>query len=104
MDQEVQQVPMPVMPKKGLYIVIGIIVLKDGAVVMFLTSDSMDKVSEFYKKELASNGWTVEQTANMGPTTIIAGKKDSRTFSLSIIDTGEGNVSVVIGIFIPKTD
>lgn len=74
-----------------------------GAAVMFLTSDSAQSVVDFYKRELASNGWTVEQSANMGASTVLAAKKDTRTFGVYITDTGNGQVSVTIGIGIPAS-
>ena len=73
----------------------------EGASVMFLTSDSVQKVVDFYKRELVSNGWTIEQTATVGPSTVLFAKKDDRTFGVYITDTGSGQVSVTIGIEIP---
>src|SRR3989338_5990767 len=72
-----------------------------GAAVVFMTSDSVQKVVDFYKKELASNGWTIEQTATVGPSTVLAGKKGDRTIGVYIVDGGNGQTSVTVGIGLP---
>lgn len=69
-----------------------------GSAVVFMTSDSVEKVVEFYKKSLVSNGWKIEQTANMGMSTVISATKDTRTFGVYISSAGEGKTSVTIGI------
>jgi len=68
-----------------------------GLVVVFNTTDSTDKVVEFYKKELTSNGWTIEQTATMGDVTIVAAKKGESTFGVQITSE-DGKTVVTIGI------
>ena len=72
-----------------------------GLTVSFTTSDSAETVVNFYKKELTLNGWTVEQTATMGASAILAAKKDTRTFAVYIIDSGNGQVSVTASVVIP---
>lgn len=75
---------------------------EEGAAIAFTTSDKIAVVADFYKKELASNGWKIEQTANIGPSTVISAKKDTRTLGVSIVDGGNGQVSVTVGIGVPK--
>ncbi len=70
--------------------------------VIFLTKDSIQSVVDFYKKELVSFGWNVEQVVNTGGTTIIAAKKDTRNFAAYIADSGDGQVSVTVGIELGK--
>ncbi len=69
-----------------------------GMGLVFTTSDSSQTVVNFYKSELAAKGWTVEQTATMGASTVLAAKKDSRTFGVYIADAGTGQVTVTVGI------
>ncbi|OHA28049.1 MAG: hypothetical protein A3D56_00010 [Candidatus Taylorbacteria bacterium RIFCSPHIGHO2_02_FULL_45_35] len=72
-----------------------------GIALSFLTSDSLQKVVDFYKEELPSNGWVVEQTMNSGGSTVMAAKKGDRTFGLYIADSGDGKVSVTVSISTP---
>lgn len=74
-----------------------------GAMVAFTTSDSPEVVADFYTKELKAQGWVLEQTATIGGSTILAAKKDTRTFGVSITDGGKGGVSVTVGVGIPNT-
>jgi hypothetical protein len=69
-----------------------------GVSVVFQTKASAQSVTDFYKKELASNGWKIESTATMGPATTLAAKKGDKTFAVYIVDSGEGMVNVTIGI------
>lgn len=71
---------------------------EEGLAVVFLTSDKLQTVVDFYKREFASKGWTIEQTATMGASTIISAKKDKRTFGVYIVDAGDGQVSVTVGV------
>src|SRR3989338_2629122 len=72
-----------------------------GAVIAFSTSDSIQTVIDFYKKELASNGWTVEQTIATETGTILVATKDDRDFSVYIGDSGDGKVGVTVSISTP---
>lgn len=74
----------------------------EGAAVSFTTSDSINDVVEFYKRELASNGWSIESTANVGTNTVLTAKKDTRTFGAYIGDMNNGQVTVTVGIELPQ--
>ena len=76
---------------------------EEGAAVMFTTSDKVQAVVDFYKRDLTSNGWVIEQTANVGGSTVLSAKKDTRTFGVYIVDAGDGQVSVTVGIGMPKS-
>ena len=69
-----------------------------GSVVVYTVQASAQDVANYYKTQFASEGWTIENTAQSGGTTIISAKKDTRTFGLSISDTGSGMLQVTIGI------
>ena len=59
-------------------------------------------LADFYKRELASNGWVIEQTANIGGSTVLSAKKDTRMLGVYIADAGDGQVSVTVSIAIPN--
>lgn len=67
---------------------------EQGSVVMYSVNGSVEAIAAHYKSQLESNGWTIEQTANMGGATIIAAKKDSRSFGV-YITPGEDGTAVV---------
>lgn len=75
---------------------------EEGAAVVFTTSDKVQSVSDFYTKALVSNGWRVEQTANVGANTVISATKDKRTFGAYIADNGNGQIVVTVGIGLSK--
>jgi len=71
---------------------------EEGAAVMYMTSDSAQTVADFYKKELESKGWKIEQTGNMGGAMVVAATKDARNIGIYIADGGNGQTTVTIGI------
>ncbi len=71
---------------------------EEGSAIVFTTSDSVQAVVDFYKNELISNGWNIEQTATVGPSTVLSAVKDTRTLGVYIADAGNGQVSVTVGI------
>ena len=74
-----------------------------GLAVVLMTSDGAQKVVDFYKRELASKGWTVDQTATMGASTALSAQKDTRTFVIYVADAGNGQVSITASIAIPDS-
>lgn len=61
------------------------------------TPDSVDKVSAFYKTELAKNGWTIEATYTASGTTTETISKSGWSGSLAISsDTGSKETQIVI--------
>ncbi|MEK7152088.1 MAG: hypothetical protein AAB523_03275 [Patescibacteria group bacterium] len=76
-----------------------------GAMVMFTTPDKQQTVVDFYKRELASEGWKIEQTLVMGTVTMLVAQKDERTFGVQIAtDEGSGQVSVTVSVAIPGSN
>lgn len=73
-----------------------------GIALMFTTTDSAQNVVNFYKKELPANGWKIEQTATMGQSTVISATKIQQTFGVNIVDSGNGQVTVTVGIELSK--
>lgn len=71
---------------------------KAGSAIVYNVNASAQAVVDYYKSELAKNGWTVEATANTGAATVLSATKDTRTFGVYIVDAGGGSVSVTAGI------
>lgn len=69
-----------------------------GSAVVYNVNASAQAVIEYYKAQLAQNGWTIESTANTGAATVLSAKKDTRTLGVYIVDSGNGAVSVTVGI------
>jgi len=75
----------------------------EGSAVSFTTSDSVQTVTDFYKRELVSKGWVIDQSASVGGATVLTAKKDTRTFGTYITDAGNGQIAVTVGIEMPDT-
>lgn len=71
---------------------------EQGSYIMFLTSDSAKKVSDFYTAQLTAKGWKVEQTASMNTGSVISATKDTRTMGVYMADSGNGQTTVTVGI------
>ena len=71
---------------------------KAGAAVVYTAQTSASAVLDYYKTQLATSGWKVEQTATMGATSVLSASKDNRTFGVSITDAGNGTVQVTAGL------
>ena len=69
-----------------------------GAAVSYTAQGSASSVADYYKRELQSNGWTIEGSANMNGATVVSASKDSRTFGVYIVDSGTGSVTVTAGL------
>jgi hypothetical protein len=66
---------------------------KTDGVVMLTTSDSAEKVSAFYKTEMAKLGYTASDTMNAGGMDIVTWEKDG--LSLQIIIMGQGGKTMI---------
>ena len=62
------------------------------------TGDAIDKVSAYYKDELAKNGWSTPQAMNAGVNTIIRATKEKRQAAIAIMKDTEGKTSVSIAV------
>ena len=69
---------------------------KTATSVIFTTSDSAKKVSDFYKKELASNGWTIAQVATVNGVGVLSGQKNGTLFGVQITESSNGQTEVVV--------
>ncbi len=62
---------------------------QNGSMVVLTTSDSPQAVINFYKSELASKGWTTEQTATVGEMVMISAKKGDVTFTVQVVSADQ---------------
>ena len=67
---------------------------KNGRNLVLETNDSLDKVVDFYKKGLESNGWKTENTLAMGQMTMLTATKENRQVSVQVTD-GDNKRSVM---------
>jgi hypothetical protein len=68
---------------------------KHGRVVVIQTSDSLDKINDFYKSELAAKGWKVETTINTDKMVMYKASKDNRDLVVQIGSDGSGKEASV---------
>lgn len=71
---------------------------KEGSAVSYTVNASVASVVDYYKAQLASNGWTVDATANVGGATVISATKNARTMGVYVVDSGSGTTAVTAGI------
>ena len=71
----------------------------DGSSVILLTGAERKSVLDYYKSELASGGWTVENSMQTPQNDILSLKKDNRALSLMVGDSrDETVVSLSVGV------
>ena len=74
---------------------------QEGTVVILTTSDSVAKVTEFYKGDLKKNGWNSIESSSIEGSSLIKAKKDERQLVITvIIDEKDGmtEISIVVGV------
>ena len=69
-----------------------------GSAIVYSVNASMQSVTDFYRSGLQSNGWTLDNTANVGGATVLSASKGDRNMGIYIADTGNGMVTVTAGI------
>ncbi len=70
---------------------------KKGNALILMSLDDVQKVSDYYKDALGSQGWASVQVMNAGGTMIMSMTKDDRTLSLTIAGSG-GKTNITFGI------
>ncbi len=71
---------------------------QSGSAVAYTVNASLASVVDYYKTQIASNGWTTSATANMGGATVISASKGERNMVVYIVDSGNGTIAVTAGI------
>lgn len=67
------------------------------SMVILMTSDTPQIVSDFYKKEFPANGWKIEQITTIPKMTVLSAKKGTLTFRVQIA-SGDNNQTTVTAI------
>ena len=74
------------------------VVDENRGVISLSTSDEIEKVTAFYKKELVEQGWTIKNEMTMGAMSLIQAEKGKRNVNLTVNKKdGETTVSLVVG-------
>ena len=64
----------------------------------FSTADAADKVAEYYKAELAKQGWTDVKTMAAGPATSMTASKDKRILAVTLTkNPTDGKTMITVG-------
>ncbi len=70
---------------------------ESGYAAVLTTSDSAQKVRDYYSKELMSQGWKTEATYNANESSVISATKDTRTFTVATAEAG-GTTTITLGV------
>jgi hypothetical protein len=70
---------------------------KPGSMLVIMTTDSIADLGNFYKGDLAANGWEMEGMIEGGGMTILGGTKDNRQVSV-MISGADGQTSVTLAV------
>jgi hypothetical protein len=82
---------------KGLKL-ISAMKTKEGFSIQGTTTDSHDKVAEYYKEQVAKSGWTEDTVMTQPQMAMLTYKKDKRTLAIVISgQNAEISVSITIG-------
>lgn len=74
----------------------------DGISAIFKTGDSIKKAADFYKKDLAKEGWKNISTKTGGGSTLITAEKDKRKLILTVV-TDEKDKKTTISIVVTSS-
>ena len=77
-------------------------VLVPGNIIVGMQSDdNLEKILEFYKKNLAANGWTITAETNQQGLSGLIGEKGSNNAVVNI-STGQSGKSIIMLMLAPK--
>jgi hypothetical protein len=68
-----------------------------GSMVILMTTDSVEKVSEYYTAQIKAQGWNVEGTMKAQGTVIMGAKKGDRVLSLTMGEA-DGKTTITLGV------
>ena len=60
-----------------------------GIALVIDTTDTLQKVVDFYKKSLADKGWKIASEASMGDTVVLAAEKGTMKYSIVMAAAGD---------------
>lgn len=68
-----------------------------GFSVTMTSGDSVDKVTKYYRDNLAQQGWKITDDALINNTTALGASKDNRQFSVSV-STADNQTAIIVGL------
>ena len=71
---------------------------KEGMSVTLQTTDAVAKVAEFYKTQMAAQGWQSEASLDTGHQTMLNYKKEARTAAVIIMADQDGGTTITLGL------
>jgi hypothetical protein len=70
----------------------------DSKFLMLASADKVEQISDFYNKELRSQGWQVSETVRQPGVINLAASKNDMESSVMISDNADGNTSITIAV------
>jgi hypothetical protein len=70
---------------------------KDGTMLTLQTANPVEKVDQFYVKQLKDQGWTTESTVKFPQGTNYGNKKETRTLNVSINGGDQTMIMLMVG-------
>ena len=74
-----------------------------GVTLTLNTSDSTTKATDFYKKDIEENGWTISSISNFEDSFLITAEKGDRSLLITVSpDKNNGKTSITLVVSIPN--
>lgn len=71
---------------------------QEGVTASFVTDDALDKVERFYRDNLATSGWQVNNTMTAAGSVVFIAEKDNRSAWITLSeDNGQVTINILVG-------